>query len=150
MNKTKEPSEIQKRLFALSKALAPSNRQFGVSIGQSPAYLSNVKDDISLSVVNNILATYPQVDLVWLVSGKGEMFIQEPMKEDLSNYIKEENRELKKENKELYAEVVLLRDKIRQLEEMGHSIGLAADQERPTYFRTLTRDKSGGEGKKGE
>ena len=110
---------MQKRLFALCDALEMSRRQFSKSVGQSAAYLGNLKDDITVGVLNNILATYPQVNMVWLVKGEGEMFIQEPLKEDLSSYIIQENKELKKENKELYAEVVLLRNQIKRMEENG-------------------------------
>ena len=137
MNKEKQPSEMQKRLFALCDALGMSRRQFSKSVGQSAAYLGNLKDDITVGVLNNILATYPQVNMVWLVKGEGEMFIQEPLKEDLSSYIMQENKELKKENKELYAEVVLLRNQIKRMEDNYGRVDIAADNDLPTYFRTF-------------
>ena len=139
MNKEKQPSEMQKRLFALCDALGISRRQFSKSVGQSAAYLGNLKDDITVGVVKNILAAYPQVNMVWLVKGEGEMFIQEPLKEDLSGYIMQENKELKKENKELYAEVVLLRNKLDQMERSYGRMGMAADTDAPTYYRTFKK-----------
>lgn len=137
MNKENEPSEMKKRMLALCDALGISRRQFSISIGQSAPYVGNLKEDITVGVVNNILATYPQVNMTWLVTGKGEMFVQEPMKEDLSGYIMQENKELKKENRELYAEVVLLRDKLIKLEKSAVRMDVAADGDPLPYYRTI-------------
>lgn len=137
MNKEKQPSEMQKRLFELCNALGVSRRQFSMKIGLSAAYLGNLKDDITVGVVNKILVAYPQVSMAWLVTGKGDMFVHEPLSEDLSSYIIQENKELKKENKELYAEIVLLRDKLSTMETNYTQVGMAAEPGTVSYYRTF-------------
>lgn len=140
MNEEKQPSEMQKRLFDLCDALEISRRQFSMNIGRSAAYVGNLKDDITVDVVNKILAIYPQVSMTWLVTGKGNMFVKEPLTEDLSSYIMQENKELKKENKELYAEIVLLRDKLSAMEIKYAQVGVAAESESVPYYRILKKN----------
>ena len=128
---------MKARLVALCQDLGLSQRQFSISLGLSPCYLGNLKDDVTVGVVNKILVTYPRVSMPWLVAGQGEMYIQEPLTEDLTSYIVQENKELKKENKELYAEVILLRERLSQLESSRNRVDIAADGSSPVYYRTF-------------
>lgn len=128
---------MKARLVALCQDLGLSQRQFSISLGLSPGYLGNLKDDVTVGVVNKILVTYPRVSMPWLVAGQGAMYVQEPLTKDLSSYIVQENKELKKENKELYAEVVLLRERLSKLEDSYNRVGIAADHDQTTYYRTF-------------
>ena len=71
--------------------------------------------DITVGVVNNIYIEFPQVNLLWLITGKGDILLKEPLTEELSDYIQRENKELKSENKELLMEVGRLKGIISEL-----------------------------------
>jgi len=53
-----------------------SARQFDLSIGASNGYTLRMKKNhasIGSDVIENIVRTYPQLNLIWLITGKGEM-----------------------------------------------------------------------------
>lgn len=53
-----------------------SARQFDLSIGASNGYTLRMQKNnasIGSDVIENIVATYPQLNLVWLITGEGEM-----------------------------------------------------------------------------
>lgn len=105
MSKEKESSVMRERLIALCDALGISRREFSISIGKTSTYVTSLNKDITVGVLNNIYIKYPQVNLMWLITGNGNILLEEPIKEELSNYLNNENKELKKENKELLLEV---------------------------------------------
>lgn len=118
MSKEKKPSIMQERLFALCEALEVSRREFSISIGKTSTFVTSMNRDVTVGVLNNIYIRYPQVNLMWLITGKGDMLLKEPIKEELSNYIQEENKELKKENKDLLKEVGRLQGIISEKEKI--------------------------------
>lgn len=53
-----------------------SARQFDISIGASNGYTLRMKKNsasIGSDVIENIIQTYPQLNLIWLITGEGEM-----------------------------------------------------------------------------
>lgn len=117
---------MQERLFALCEALEVSRREFSLSIGKTSTFVTSMNRDVTVGVLNNIYIRYPQVNLMWLITGKGDMLLKEPIKEELSNYIQEENKELKKENKELLMEVGRLQGIISELKKVDALPGVSA------------------------
>ena len=91
-------SEMQERLSKLAKALGVSNREFSRRIGKSDNYIATMNIDITVGVANNIYTAFPQVNLLWLITGKGDILLKEPLTQELSDYLQTENKELKKEN----------------------------------------------------
>lgn len=71
--------------------------------------------DITVGVANNIYTAFPQVNLLWLITGKGDILLKEPLTQELSDYLQTENKELKKENKELLLEVGRLQGIVSEL-----------------------------------
>ena len=125
-------SETQQRLCELADTLGISNREFSRSIGMSENYVASLSNDISLGVVNKILIVYPQVNVVWLVTGKGDRLIKPNSSDAAQDYIIKENRELKEKNEKLteqntklFAEVSVLRYRLSQ-KEQGYA-GLVAE-----------------------
>ena len=53
-----------------------SARQFDISIGASNGYTLRMKKNnasVGSDVIENIIRIYPQLNLVWLITGEGEM-----------------------------------------------------------------------------
>lgn len=127
-------SETQQRLCELADTLGLSNREFSRSIGMSENYIASLSNDISLGVANKILIAYPQVNLMWLVTGKGDKLIKSTSLEALQNYILEENRELKEKNEKLtdekmnlISEVSMLKERLSQKEQESARFGIVAE-----------------------
>ena len=108
-------SEMQERLSKLAKALGVSNREFSRRIGKSDNYIATMNIDITVGVANNIYTAFPQVNLLWLITGKEDILLKEPLTQELSDYLQTENKELKKENKELLLEVGRLQGIVSEL-----------------------------------
>lgn len=56
-----------------------SARQFDLSIGASNGYILRMKKNnasIGSDVIENIIKTYPQLNIIWLLTGKGQMLNQ--------------------------------------------------------------------------
>ncbi len=64
------------RLMKFIKYAGLSARQFDLSIGASNGYTLRMKKNnasIGSDVIENILKAYPQLNVVWLITGEGEM-----------------------------------------------------------------------------
>jgi len=64
------------RLTQFIKFAGLSARQFDISIGASNGYTLRMKKNnasIGSDVIENILKVYPQLNVVWLLTGEGEM-----------------------------------------------------------------------------
>lgn len=60
-------------------ALNMSARQFDLSIGTANGYILRMQKNnasVGSDVIERIIKEYPQVNLVWLITGKGDMFIE--------------------------------------------------------------------------
>lgn len=110
---SEERSVFYNRLTAIADAVGVSHRQFGVKIGKSLGYIGSVGDDISTSVVINILAAFPTVNLHYILYGEGEILLSEAretienQKKDLSlnNYFEKKIIQQEKEIRELHQEI---------------------------------------------
>ena len=58
--------------------------------------------------MRKIYLTFPNVNIIWIITGEGDKFLSKEKnasnKDDLTNYLKEENKELKEEIKRLIQE----------------------------------------------
>ena len=64
------------RLMQFIKYVGLSARQFDLSIGASNGYTLRMKKNsasIGSDVIENIIQKYPQLNLIWLITGEGEM-----------------------------------------------------------------------------
>jgi len=64
------------RLMQFIKYAVLSARQFDLSIGASNGYTLRMQKNrasIGSDVIENILKVYPQLNVVWLITGEGEM-----------------------------------------------------------------------------
>ncbi|MDB9961240.1 hypothetical protein OAD62_04010 [Oceanihabitans sp.] len=66
------------RIMLLIKYLGISARQFDISIGTANGYILRMQKNnasVGSDVIERIVKLYPQVNLVWLITGKGDMLI---------------------------------------------------------------------------
>ena len=82
MNRTKKApqrAELNRRILQVRQSLfSDSNRDFAQRIGEAEQNLFNVCDqdaqrNASLALVNKIADTVPEVNLRWLLTGRGDM-----------------------------------------------------------------------------
>ncbi|MGB5238863.1 MAG: hypothetical protein WBM43_10375 [Flavobacteriaceae bacterium] len=74
------------RLIQFIEYAGLSARQFDISIGAANGYTLRMKKNhasIGSDVIENIIRTYPQLDVVWLLTGEGRMIKQKVKSEDL-------------------------------------------------------------------
>ncbi len=115
MNTEPKSSVIRDRLIILCETLGLSRREFSVSIGRAATYVTSLNKDITSGVLNNILIKYPQINIMWIITGKGDILLQEKKSDDLYNHLIEENRELKMRNEELNRELGRLEEKVVEM-----------------------------------
>lgn len=65
---------MKERIDKLIKALNISGREFSRSIGKSESFSRTITGSIGSDVLVEIIRTYPEVNLSWLIIGEGEMF----------------------------------------------------------------------------
>ncbi|SRR6056297_1598322 len=86
------------RLIQFIKYAGLSARQFDLSIGASNGYTLRMQKNsasIGSDVIENILKAYPQLNVVWLITGKGEM-LNEELILDYDKLPEEKQREIEK------------------------------------------------------
>jgi len=109
-------SKTINRIIQLLNALNLSARQFDMSIGTANGYTLRMQKNnasVGSDVIERIIKEYPQVNLVWLITGKGNMFISQTKDTSLRSeaeieaYINERiNQKLSKEKKALLNEIL--------------------------------------------
>lgn len=86
------------RLIQFINYAGLSARQFDLSIGASNGYTLRMQKNsasIGSDVIENILKAYPQLNVVWLITGKGEM-LNEELILDYDKLPQEKQREIEK------------------------------------------------------
>lgn len=113
-------SVIHNRLSQLCKELKISERKFSKSIGKSPSYISSLNKDITSEVLHNISVVYEQVNIMWLISGEGEMLHSNSSNQenisfaDLINEYRLDIKELNNQVKELEKQKAELEQQLLQ------------------------------------
>ena len=115
MGTKQKSSAVRDRLIALCEALELSRREFSISIGRTSTYVTSLNNDITSGVLNDILIIYPQVNIMWLITGKGETFITPEPTDALFQHLKEENKDLKIRNEELNRAIGKLQEQIKEI-----------------------------------
>ena len=109
-------SKTINRIVEFIKHKGMSVRQFDISIGAANGYTLRMQKNnasVGSDVIERIVKTYPRLNLVWLITGKGQMFIDEPVekeapsKTDIENFINEKlNEKWSEEKKALLDEIL--------------------------------------------
>ncbi|WP_366915882.1 hypothetical protein [uncultured Psychroserpens sp.] len=100
-----------------------SARQFDLSIGTGNGYILRMQKNnasVGSDVIERIVKEYPQVNLVWLITGKGDMFIEQQSKpkvrskQEIENYIDSKLKaQWSDEKKALLDEILLEIEKVK-------------------------------------
>lgn len=93
--------------------------EFERSINASNGYVNSIHKSIGIDKLNDILEKYPNLNIEWLLSGKGEM-----IKKDYIDIKPVDNEWILRRFEEIVAENALLK---REVEELKLSRGKSAD-----------------------
>jgi len=104
------------RIILLIQHFELSARQFDLSIGSANGYTLRMQKNnasVGSDVIERIAKLYPQINLVWLITGQGDMLIEEDpqrpeiSKLDIDAYINDRlNEKWSTEKKELLEDVL--------------------------------------------
>ena len=113
------------RLMEFIKYSGLSARQFDLSIGASNGYtLRMIKNRASIGsdVIENILRTYPDLNVVWLLTGEGPM-LKSQQEEEILDFDK-----LSPEKQKEIEQIIEIKIKERQREELKDLLREVADE----------------------
>ncbi|WP_452230236.1 MULTISPECIES: hypothetical protein [unclassified Lacinutrix] len=74
-------SKTINRIMLVIKHLGISARQFDISIGTANGYILRMQKNnasVGSDVIERIMQLYPQINLVWLITGEGNMLLEKP------------------------------------------------------------------------
>ena len=75
--------------------------QFSQDIGKNREFIRKIVGEIGSDVLRNINRIFPNINIMWIITGEGEKFLKNDItlsnNENLTSYLKEENKELKKQ-----------------------------------------------------
>ena len=113
------------RLMQFIQYSGLSARQFDLSIGASNGYtlrMSKNRASIGSDVIENILRTYPDLNVVWLLTGEGPMLKSQQEDEilDFEKLSPEKQREIE--------QIIEIKIKERQREEIKDLLREVADE----------------------
>lgn len=109
------PTEIERiKHFVEYKGL--SMRSFSLQCGFSPGLIRNTKT-ITADKMRSIVASYPEINPVWLLLGEGKMTLAEGVTQNEA-VLMEKNTKLTQLNEGLIEEMAKLKQKIGNLETM--------------------------------
>lgn len=108
---------VKERIIEFLKYIKIGQNTFESKIGWSNGYISNTKH-ISADKLKNVANEYPQLSLIWLITGKGEMIVETGNKVDIdqSVNIEKEYLDILRENRQLRIKIEEYLTKIGELE----------------------------------
>jgi len=120
------------RLMQFIKYVGLSARQFDLSIGASNGYTLRMKKNnasIGSDVIENILRVYPQLNVVWLITGEGDM-LKKPEEVETLDF-----DHLPKSRQKEIEDIIEQKIKERQEEELRHLLKEVTEEIEKTQKR---------------
>lgn len=103
-----DSSTVKERFIKLCEALNTTPNQFSQDIGKNRDFIRKITGEVGSDALRNIYRTHPNVNIIWIITGEGEIFLDNAStsnaNDNLTSFLKEENKELKEENKNLIKE----------------------------------------------
>lgn len=115
MDKKTISYELKDRLLLLCRELDISANKLSTDSGMSRDYIRQMKDYASAEFLRYIYRNYPQVNLIWLITGDGDMFVKTSSNEDISLLIRmladerDKNKELTERIQKLEEELATIK-----------------------------------------
>lgn len=113
-NNNKKYSELKERMLLICTELGLSANKLSEDSGMSREYIRQMKDYISPEMLRYISRTYPHINLMWLITGDGNMLVNKTNDEDVSLLIKMLNEEREK-NKNLTNKIAQLEAELNKI-----------------------------------
>jgi hypothetical protein len=128
--KMQEISPIKQRILLFVDSLKVSKRKFYEKTGISRGTLES-KTGITEDIMAKFIATYPNINLYWLIKGDGEMVIDQSNSDTLNNNdmncnncpFKEMYHKLKQDSEWYQEKIDTLENELRTLRHQDHSSG---------------------------
>jgi len=108
---------VKDRIVKLTKHYKLSQRAFSTKLGLSYNYVNKINNEISTQALRNIFREFPEVNLIWIITGEGEMILPEDsisavfLKNKLDELISEKKK-LQEKNEELIRQVGYLQGQV--------------------------------------
>lgn len=67
---------VKKRLLEYLKANRITQAEFGRMMGVSSAYVSTMRESLSLDMQKKVKEAFPDLNMQWLIFGEGEMIVK--------------------------------------------------------------------------
>ena len=116
---------VKERIKIFAKSQEKSVRAFEIRSGLNIGYINAIRVSIQPDKIQSIALAYPNLNLDWLLTGKGQM-LTPPISEGLNNSTDEQNEEMEKMKIEIaYLKealkdkqeiIIMMREKINALE----------------------------------
>lgn len=113
MGNKKSNSELKERMLQICAELGLSANKLSEDSGMSREYIRQMKDYISPEMLRYISRTYPHINLIWLITGDGDI-VNKANGEEVSLLIRMLNEEREK-NKYLSDKVAQLEEELKKL-----------------------------------
>lgn len=113
--------EIRERVLQVCRYLSVSPNKLSQDSGMSREYIRLMKDYANADFLRYIFRTYPQINLVWLITGEGEMIKRQSNIINSDDYItipKEVWDIIKKQSDDLRAQIEILEKRDEQIDEL--------------------------------
>lgn len=113
MRTKKVNTELKERMLKICSELGISPNKLSEESGMSREYIRQMKEYIAADLLRYISRNYPSINLVWLITGDGEMK-NESSTQDMSLLIKMLNEEREK-NQALQNQINELEAKLKEI-----------------------------------
>lgn len=113
MRTKKVNTELKERMLKICSELGISPNKLSEESGMSREYIRQMKECIAADLLRYISRNYPSINLVWLITGDGEMK-NESSTQDVSLLIKMLNEEREK-NQALQNQINELEAKLKEI-----------------------------------
>lgn len=113
--------EIRERVLQVCRYLDVSPNKLSQDSGMSREYIRLMKDYANADFLRYIFRTYPDIDIVWLITGEGEMIKRQSNLINTDDYVtipKEAWDIIKKQSDDLRAQIERIEKKDEQIDEL--------------------------------
>jgi hypothetical protein len=113
MGTKKVNTELKERMLQICSELGISPNKLSEESGMSREYIRQMKEYISADLLRYISRNYPTINLVWLITGDGDMKNEAPT-QDVSLLIKMLNEE-REQNQILQNRIIELETELKKI-----------------------------------